>query len=77
MLAVLFACGGRAGPAQEPPDYAPQHVRWSALTGTLPAQAKPATTFVATAHTGQARTAADLEGQPTALWFYPAASTPG
>ena len=33
--------------------------------------------FTATAHTGQARTRADVLGTPTVFWFYPMADTPG
>ena len=33
--------------------------------------------FTATAHTGEARTRADVLGTPTVFWFYPMADTPG
>jgi hypothetical protein len=47
------------------------------LNGTPPDEALPAPEFTATAMDGTPRTQPDLMGQPTVLWFYPAAFTGG
>lgn len=47
------------------------------LNGTIPPGDVPAPDFTATAHTGEARTRADLLGHPTVMWFYPEAYTGG
>ena len=77
LLVGLLACSGRSGPVPEPPDYAPTGVRWSALHGVPPEQGGAMPSFEAHAQDGSVRTDADLQGRPTALWFYPAAATPG
>lgn len=45
--------------------------------GTVPDEKLPLTTFAVVNRDGARRTDADLRGKPTALWFYPAANTPG
>ena len=47
------------------------------LVGTLPEETLPVADFTATNSDGQPRTQADLIGQPTVIWFYPAAGTYG
>jgi peroxiredoxin len=47
------------------------------LNGTVPPGDVAAPEFTATAHTGDARTRADLLGRRTVMWFYPAAFTGG
>ena len=47
------------------------------LEGTLPDTPLPPPSFVATNHDGQARDQSHLIGQPTVIWFYPAAGTYG
>ncbi|MBW2258135.1 MAG: hypothetical protein JRI25_26525 [Deltaproteobacteria bacterium] len=82
ILALLLlgaGCGARTDKpvASAAPTYAPADVDWSAMVGTLPATPRGPAEFTVTSHTGAQRTAADLLGKPTALWFYPKASTPG
>jgi hypothetical protein len=82
MLALLLlgaGCGARADKpvASAAPTYAPADVDWSAMVGTLPAAPHGPAEFTVTSHTGALRTAADLLGKPTALWFYPKAATAG
>ena len=81
MLALLLVagCGARADkPAVATAlPYAPDGVDWSAMVGALPTAPRGPATFSVTSHTGAQRTAADLLGRPTALWFYPKANTPG
>lgn len=45
--------------------------------GSIPTDPLPPPTFTALNRDGTQRTQADLIGQPTALWFYPAAFTGG
>jgi hypothetical protein len=47
------------------------------LHGTPPDENLPVPVFTATAMDGTPRTQPDLIGQPTVLWFYPAAFTGG
>ncbi len=47
------------------------------LHGTRPDQALSAPSFELLNHLGQPRSAADLQGRPTVLWFFPMAGTPG
>lgn len=47
------------------------------LVGTIPDVALPVADFAATNSDGQARTSINLTGQPTVIWFYPAAGTYG
>lgn len=47
------------------------------LYGTAPAVAKAAPEFNATNRDGSARSREDLIGQPTIIWFFPAAGTYG
>ncbi len=50
----------------------------SALHGTRPSAPVPVlSAFGATNHGGSKRTASDLVGQPTVMWFFPAAKTGG
>lgn len=70
LTALLFACGTQPSEAGSPGEG-------PALHGERPAQAKALPTFRAVAQDGSARTQANLVGQPTVLWFYPAAKTPG
>jgi cytochrome oxidase Cu insertion factor (SCO1/SenC/PrrC family) len=58
---MLGACGGKKG----------------VLNGTRVTAPRDLPEFTAVNQDGVARTAADLKGQPTVVWFYPAASTPG
>jgi len=45
--------------------------------GVAPDEPMPLIEFAATNRDGAARSETDLVGKPTALWFYPAANTPG
>jgi len=47
------------------------------LHGNVPDEALAAPDFVATNRDGTSRGRGDLVGQPTVLWFYPAAGTAG
>ena len=47
------------------------------LVGTLPDDILPPPSFVASNSDGQARDQSHLIGQPTVIWFYPAAGTYG
>lgn len=47
------------------------------LYGTAPETPVPLPDFSATNRDGAARGPADLQGHPTAMWFYPAAFTGG
>ena len=47
------------------------------LIGTSPAAAIDAPEFTAQNRDGAARSRADLLGQPTVMWFFPSADTPG
>lgn len=47
------------------------------LTGRRPATARSLTEFSALNTRGEPRGPADLLGEPTVLWFYPMAGTPG
>ena len=47
------------------------------LYGTVPPSALEAPTFSATNRNGEPRNRDDLIGQPTVVWFFPMASTPG
>jgi len=47
------------------------------LHGARPTSAMSVPTFMALNSDGAARTQADLIGQPTVLWFFPFAGTPG
>ena len=47
------------------------------LVGTLPDDILPPPNFVASNSDGQARDQSHLIGQPTVIWFYPAAGTYG
>ena len=47
------------------------------LTGTIPSETLEAPTFTATNYDESKRTAADLRGKATVMWFYPIATTPG
>jgi len=47
------------------------------LNGTLPASNLEPVEFLALNRDGSERTAADLVGQPTVMWFYPLANSPG
>jgi peroxiredoxin Q/BCP len=47
------------------------------LIGTPPAAAIDAPEFTAQNRDGAARSRADLLGQPTVMWFFPSADTPG
>ena len=47
------------------------------LNGQAPEEAIPVPEFVATNHDGGVRGPEDLVGQPTVLWFFPFAGTPG
>jgi len=74
-LLLCLACASRAIPP--PPSYAPADVAWSEMVGLPPPTATLLPAFTATSHDGQTRGPDDLRGKPTALWFYPAANTPG
>jgi hypothetical protein len=78
LLLLGAGCGARADkPVASAPAYAPADVDWSVMKGTLPTTPRGPTEFAVTSHTGEPRTAADLRGKPTALWFYPKAGTAG
>lgn len=47
------------------------------LVGTLPDDILPPPSFVASNSDGQVRDQSHLIGQPTVIWFYPAAGTYG
>ena len=47
------------------------------LVGTLPDEVLPPPNFAASNYDGQARDQSHLIGQPTVIWFYPAAGTYG
>lgn len=49
----------------------------STLNGTAPSQPLAIPSFSATNHDGQPRDQNDLIGNPTVIWFYPAAGTYG
>ena len=74
-LSALWGCASKD--MHPPPSYAPAHVDWTALSGSAPRDPAPLPDFRATSHDGGARGPEDLRGKPTALWFYPAANTPG
>ena len=69
LLFALLACGEPATDAHA--GDAPT------LHGVRPEAAKPLPAFRAVAQDGAPRDRAALLGKPTALWFYPAANTPG
>ena len=52
-------------------------VDFALLHGTLPAEQLARPTFTATNMDGTTRSESDLLGQPTVMWFYPAAGTGG
>ena len=60
LVALLAVVGCRKGPQY----------------GVPPATTVPPPTFEAVSHLGASRTVADLLGQPTVMWFFPAASSP-
>ena len=60
-----------------PPILGREDMAGLVLNGTIPPADVPAPDFTATAHTGEARTRADLLGHRTVMWFYPAAYTGG
>ena len=47
------------------------------LTGTTPDKPLPAPEFSALHYDGSPRSQEDLIGQPSVLWFFPLANTPG
>ena len=47
------------------------------LNGMEPSENLPVPTFSALSHLGEARSQADLVGQPTVMWFFPLAGTYG
>lgn len=47
------------------------------LNGTIPAECLPPGDFEVSADNGETRGPENLIGQPTVMWFYPAAGTPG
>jgi peroxiredoxin len=47
------------------------------IHGTIPTETIPLPEFIAHNHDGAERTAADLVGHPTVIWFYPVANTAG
>ena len=47
------------------------------LVGTEPREKLSLPDFAASNLDGKARSKADLQGQPTGMWFFPAAGTPG
>lgn len=67
LFAALLACAGE-------PAIAPDG---TALHGARPEAATPLPEFRALAQDGTPRGRDALLGKPTALWFYPAANTPG
>ena len=52
-------------------------IDWASLNGTQPAAAKALPDFQALNFDTSERTQAALLGQPTILWFFPFAGTPG
>ena len=52
-------------------------IDWASLNGTQPAAAKALPDFQALNFDASERTQAALLGQPTILWFFPFAGTPG
>ena len=68
-----------AGNTQMGPDVGQPDARDfpSQLNGSRPSQALPPPEFVALNSDGEMRTPADLLGQPTVMWFFPFAGTPG
>ena len=84
--AIWLAC---TGPTQDPPtsgedsdaaadsDSAPIDSEPLVTNGVAPDEPMPLIDFSATNRDGAARSREDLTGEPTALWFYPAANTPG
>jgi len=76
LTGLLLACGSRT-PNPEVPSWAPQGVDWNAVRGTVPITPLMLPEFQAVAHNGAERGRSDLQGKPTALWFYPAANTTG
>jgi cytochrome oxidase Cu insertion factor (SCO1/SenC/PrrC family) len=67
-LILLAACGSQAvESAQVDPDTAEP----PSEPGRPPESPVPLPTFTARAHTGEARTEADLVGHPTVMWFFP------
>ena len=55
----------------------PREARADGLVGTRPTTVVSAPEFTVQNQAGQTRTRADLLGQPTAVWFFPMAGTPG
>jgi len=78
--AAALADAGRDAASE--PDSGPPIVRREDLVGltfngTSPPADVAAPEFTVTAHTGEARTRADLLGHRTVMWFFPAAFTGG
>jgi hypothetical protein len=68
-----------ADPSDDSDTTEPEEVDLSQLDlfGTLPASNLEPAEFVALNRDGSERTAANLVGQPTVMWFYPLANSPG
>ena len=69
----------RCSDATDASDTTPEPVDLSTLdlNGTLPSANLEPPEFVALNRDGAERTEANLIGQPTVLWFYPLANSPG
>lgn len=54
-----------------------EDIDWSSLNGDVPAAPAELPDFVATNYDSASRSREDLLGDPTVMWFYPAAATSG
>jgi hypothetical protein len=75
LLVLPSSCATRA--TEAPPAPEPEAAQSLDLRGSRPETALAAPEFKATNRDGAARAREHLIGQPTVLWFFPMAGTPG
>ena len=79
-LVLLSACSTSKPSDEDSSVFVPSidsEIPTSDLNGIVPENALALPQFTATNYDGSSRTAEDLIGNPTVLWFYPAADTAG
>lgn len=69
--------GGGSGTGGDSAEDSGEEIDWDSLNGFVPDPAGVLPDFVAYHHDTSPRSREDLLGDPTVMWFYPAAATSG